>query len=317
MKTALIVPTNRTDRIPYFLDGWQKVDSWDHIIVVEDNPNKSHLFDYENNPKVIHVSWEEIDKDLQEKSWIISRRDSAIRSYGFLIAHRLGADKAFTLDDDCYPIDEFWVRDHINNLEDSPKWISSVPGHRTRGLPYFNLGSVKNVMISVGLWTGIPDYDSVQVLNNTPYLTELPPARIMPSSQYFPICGMNLCMKKEVFPLAYFSLMGEGQPYRRFDDIWFGIIAQRICAHLGWSITCGTPYVRHAKLSDPMTNLVKEAPGIQMNEYFWEAIEKIQLTSNNPIGCMKEIGVGLTDNKLELYLVRLGNAIQVWSSLFN
>jgi len=45
--------------------------------------------------------------------------------------------------------------------------------------------------------------------------------------------------------------MGEGQPYRRFDDIWFGVIAKRICDHLGWSIAVGDPHVHHGRCPTP------------------------------------------------------------------
>lgn len=137
----------------------------------------------------------------------------------------------------------------------------------------------------------------------------------MPHGQYFPFTGMNFCFKREVAVLSYFPLMGEGQPYRRFDDIWFGVIFKRICDHLGYYITSGHPFVEHRKASDPMINLVKEAPGIKMNETFWEAVDGVKLTAQNPKDCMFEMGKGLSE-ETDAYIVRLGQALIVWAERF-
>ena len=45
---------------------------------------------------------------------------------------------------------------------------------------------------------------------------------------------MSLAFRIEALPLMYLPLMGEGQPYDRFDNIWGGVIAKRVCDHLGW-----------------------------------------------------------------------------------
>lgn len=311
MRSALVVPTNRQYSAQRFIDKWKASGvHFDHWILVEDGPTKSFEADVDT-----HVSWKEIEEDLKEDAWIISRRDSAIRSYGFLLAHRLGVKNVFTLDDDCYPLANTFVIDHVMNLERTPKWISSVPDQRTRGLPYKNKGWASNVMLSVGLWEGVPDYDSIQMLSMAPYLTELPKTRVMPAGQYFPICGMNMCMRSELLPLTYFPLMGEGYPYRRFDDIWFGIICKKVCDHLHWLITCGEPYINHSKASDPFVNLEKEAPGIVKNEYFWEIIDQISLTGSSPTECMYEIGESLKTHG-DPYISKVGEAIIVWTNHF-
>lgn len=318
MKTALVIPSNREDRLVEFLQNWENSTiDWDLKIIVEDNQLKTFDLDQYLLDQDIHVSWEEINKDLGDNSWIISKKDSAIRCYGFFLAWKKGATHIFTLDDDCRPIDSNYITKHIENIVSTPKWIESIPGQRTRGFPYFNKGISKKVVMSVGLWTGIPDYDAIQTLSNAPPISNLPESRIMPHGQYFPLCGMNCCFVREILPLCYFPLQGEGCPYRRFDDIWFGIIAKKICDHLHLQISVGKPYINHLRASDPMVNLVKESPGIAFNEKFWEIIDSIKLIGQNPIDCMNEVGKFLFESGESDYVVKLGKAIQIWSQLFN
>ena len=92
-------------------------------------------------------SWRQIDDDLPAP-WIISRGDSAIRSYGFWKAWSIGADYIFTLDDDCFPVDRDHVTRHLDNLEATPAWHSTVDGLRVRGLPYSNVGTLRNIRVS-------------------------------------------------------------------------------------------------------------------------------------------------------------------------
>lgn len=308
----LVVPTIREKNIKEFLDSWAPLKDWDKIIVVEDNPTKT----FQLPSDVIHYSWEEIKADLKKNNWIISKRDSAIRSFGFLKAYEMGASYIFSLDDDCFPKKNGFCTEHIDKLENQQKWTDSVINFRTRGKPYFNLGKLNNVMINHGLWCGIPDLDSIQSLNNL--IADFNPDkinRIIPKSQYFPFCGMNISFKRDAAPLMYFALMGQESPYKRFDDIWCGIIMKKICDHLDWHVSCGEPFIKHLRASDVMTNLQKEAPGIAFNESFWETIDNIKLKEKTAALCMKEIGEQLMLENND-YLKKYGNAIEIWSSYF-
>jgi len=311
MNNILVVPTIREDCLKEFLHAW-RFELFDKIIVVEDNPNITFHTEF-----VHHYSWKEIQEEWGDDSWIISKRDSAIRSWGFWKAYQLGADVIFTLDDDCYPLpEEPFISTHVSNLENTPKWTELIPGLRTRGLPYYNMGTLP-VVANIGLWTNIPDLDAIQQISKP--ISNFKPdvkTRVMPQGQYFPFTGMNFCFKREVAVLSYFPLMGEGQPYRRFDDIWFGIIFKKICDHLEYPISVGHPFVEHRKASHPIVNLVKEAPGIQMNETFWEVIDKIELKAQTPKSCMEEIGMSLYSCPNDSYLRRLGKAITVWVKHF-
>lgn len=308
---VLVVPTIRKNSIQSFFDAWKDQKDWDAVILVEDNPKKSFDVDVD-----YHYSWEDIDNELQEDAWIISRRDSAIRSFGFYKAWQIGAKNIFTLDDDCLPITGIkFCESHISNLKNSSKWCESVLGSRTRGIPYYNLGVMNNVKFSMGLWEGIPDFDAIHMLSECGKPIVLSETRIMPRGQYFPFCGMNFAFTRDVTPLTYFPLMGKDSPFGRFDDIWFGVICKKICDHLNYAISCGRPYIYHSKASDAFNNLIKEAPGIKFNESFWEIIDAIALTQHAPIDCMCEIGQHLEKYE-DVYLSKLGKAMQRWAQLF-
>jgi Reversibly glycosylated polypeptide len=316
---SLVVPTNSPERLADFLEAWAPW-PWDRIVVVQDLPERDLRvpagLEADAAQRVDVFSWAEIDEILPDAS-IISRQDSAIRSFGFWHAWNAGAEIIFTLDDDCYPAGDDVVGDHRDNLYRTPAWQSSVSGLRVRGLPYVNSGVLRDVHVSMGLWRGAPDLDAITTLAGGGTAVSIAGAqtRVMSSHQYFPLSGMNLAFRREVACLMYFAPMGVGEPFRRFDDIWCGLGVQRICRHLGYSITCGRPLIDHRRASDPLVNLVKEAPGVAANEHVWEAIDAIELTERDPRRCMLELGAALAGNA-DAYLAGWGRAIGIWCALF-
>jgi hypothetical protein len=317
---ALVIPTNSAERLAAFLTAWAPW-PWDRIVIIHDAPEVDlqlpATLEDAAAERLEAFSWAEIDAMLSEPS-IISRQDSAIRSFGFWRAWVAGAEIIFTLDDDCYPTHDDVVELHHDNLYRTPAWTSSVPGVRVRGLPYRNARVMRDVYVSMGLWSGCPDLDAVTTLasGQSPALITGARTRVMPSHQYFPLSGMNLAFRREVTCLMYFAPMGHRRPFARFDDIWCGIVLQKVCRHLGYSIVCGPPLVDHKRASDPLVNLVKEAPGIKANEYLWETIEAIHLTGTRPRACMLEVGAALAANDNE-YLSGWGRAIGTWCELFD
>lgn len=314
---ALVVPTIREECISRFIKQWEPHKHWDHVFVVEDNPSRT--FDL-NNGSITHLSWKDIEDDLGDNHWIVSRRDSGIKCYGIYLAWKYGAKHTFLLDDDCLPYMEdtgaSFIKSHKNALYQWDRWTESVFGHRTRGIPYKNRGELTSVMLSHGFWNVNPDLDACQTLAGPDWnaFSKNIKSRIIPRGQYFPMCGMNVCFRSEIAPLMYFPLMGEGYPYHRFDDIWCGIIVKKICDHLDYHVVSGPTFINHYKASDPFKNLVRESPGIAASEWFWETIDNVELTDITPAGCMRELGAALPQE--DDYLAKLGEAIQVWSSLF-
>ncbi len=325
-KSALIVPSNNIDRVAEFIEAWKPFRDWDAMYLIEDAAVRSETPDGVD----YHFAWNDIEAALGDAHWCISRRDSAIRSFGFLAAYRAKFEFIATLDDDCHPIGSSgFIGSHATALRGAPLWTPSVPGYRTRGMPYLGAG-IHPVALNMGLWAGIPDLDSIQALSGasiplsaihppghgTPHGSHLEPSnRVIPHGQFFPLCGMNLAFRREFAPLMYFGLQGDGYPYRRFDDIWCGLWAKKCLDQLGEWVTVGSPLIDHQRASAPMVNLVKEAPGIAHHEQFWQTINAADLSGCRiPVECMRQVGHHLAQQAG--YVSKLGHAIQVWTDLF-
>jgi Reversibly glycosylated polypeptide len=318
---TLVIPTARTEMLLDFCREWAPW-PWDEAIVIEDSPqltiDRDEVARIAGERTVELYSWAEIEAELPAPE-IISRRDSAIRAFGFWKAWSRGAESIVTLDDDCHPRGDGFVAAHLANLYATPRWSTTVPGLRVRGLPYRNLGRLP-VAVSVGLWDVNPDLDAVQTLANGVSDEDVRRAaeagtRVLPAEQYFPISSMNLAVRREVACLMYYPPMGLGSPYARFDDIWCGLVLQRVCRHLRLPIVCGAPLVDHRRASDPFVNLEKEGPGIGANERAWEAVDAVELTASRPLGAMREAGRGL-ERAEDKYLARWGRSIGLWCDLF-
>jgi reversibly glycosylated polypeptide/UDP-arabinopyranose mutase len=312
MTTALVIPSNRPALLAEFLKAWAPVKDWDETIIVFDGPEAPKIQDADGCQM---YDWAAIDRELGDDAWIVSRKNAGLRIFGYLKVAEADANVITTLDDDCRPIPgEGLLKGHSDNLRSTPAWVSSDRNLVARGVPYRNRGGLGNVMLNVGLWRGVGDYDAPRSLVDAADLKEFVPSsgsRVAPRDQYIPISTMSLAFRVEALPLMYLPLMGEGQPYDRFDDIWGGIIAKRVCDHLGWSITIGQPIVDHRRASDPFCNLEKEAAGIRRNETFWKEVDAIELSADTPARCMLEITAGLADNA-DPHTAKLGKAIERW-----
>lgn len=314
MKIYIVVPTIREKNITEFLVAWEKELKDYIIIIIEDNPQKTFNI---NKSNVLHFSWEDIDNELKEKSWIIPRRTDCIRSYGYYKAYKLGADIIITLDDDCFPLDEYFVDKHIASLTKGNEnaWESSLENLKPRGVPYFNLNRNNECLLNHGMWEGIPDYDAVTQLNliRLNLKTEWVDKTIS-KGKYFPMCGMNLAWKRELTPAMYFLLMGKNYEYDRFGDIWSGIIIKKILDHLNYAVNSGSPAILHKRASNVWKNLQKELPGLPINEEFWQRIDNIKLTALNIKDCYLEIAENL--NMEGEYWKKLKTAMKIWANLF-
>lgn len=315
---VLVVPSNRPKLLGEFVAAWNPVADWDAMIVVFDGPDcrdaQRAVEERETSVPIHWYSWEDIDRELGDDAWIISRKNAGIRSFGFLKACELGADVIATLDDDCYPIDDRLFACHVEAMDCTPCWVSSALNMTARGMPYRNRGQLAGVAVNVGLWRGVGDWDAPHSLVGDEDRKHFePPAgqRVVPSGQYVPISTMNVAFRRAVLPLMYLPKMGQDVPYDRFDDIWGGILAKRVCDHLGWHVSVGRPVVNHQRASNPFVNLVKEAAGISMNEAFWARIASIGLGGVTAAQCMSEIG-GALRTWQEDYFQTLGKAIELW-----
>ena len=338
-KVVAVIASNRANCLNDFLEAWSPA-PWDKTFIVEDGPERSFSFGpgVGASHRVHHASWQEIvDDPAVADPALFSRRDSAIKLYGIWAALRLDdVDVIILLDDDCFPCGapQSFVAEHLAALSPRPRWIP-IDDFPSRGLPYFDLGTMDAAVANMGLWRGVADYDASQslALHRAGALNELHSPRsgnrLIHPQHYWPFCGMNVAFRREIAPLMYMPKMGEGSPFRRFDDIWCGVILQRCCRHLGLALAAGEPHVRHARRSDPLVNLVKEAPGIRANEHFWKVIEATPLDASvqTPLECIEAVGRHLADagrvhatlandSMPAEYLVDEASRILAWCAMF-
>lgn len=359
---CLVIPTIRENCFRDFCERWGNLGLFEHVqlLVMEDNPTKT--FDVEKliekftHFKAIHLCWEDIDSDPEFMSPIIPRRSDTVRSYGYYYAWKQREYKfILTLDDDCYPCDEEdgityngqgFVEEHKKWLTRRSRWFNTLSSTIPRGIPYFNKGTSDRNMINHGLWTNVLDYDAPRQLVNPEKEKFNYQNVIVPQGSYFPMCGMNVMWKSEATVLMYHLLMGqmrrndpaspdadapvlEKLPFDRFGDIWCGIIAKKICDLFGLNMSSGLPYIHHERASNPFTNLKKEANGIEVNEKFWEHIDRFSLEwrhdpshdlEHSLATCYQEMGKHVRNFKEfpehEKYFRELGTAMELWARAF-
>ena len=336
MDIAVVIATNRERCMKEWLAEWEQDLRDARVIVVEDSPRASFGLDASGYINLAHNSWADIEDDLGGKAWIIPRRTSAVKSYGFWKAYREGFDAIWTLDDDCYPEDHLRGRyleeigDRLGGDRAQDSWWNTLgnSGMHPRGYPYGIREFRRPVMIHHGLWSGVPDLDGITALDHPdwqvpePWLHEV---KTVPQGM-FPMCGMNLAFRREMTPAMYFMLMGHGADgihwgFDRFDDIWAGLFAKRICDHLGYAVTSGSPSIRHTKESDPAERVRKEASGIEAHEKFWPLVAQADLRGCWTVAeCYRELARSVHDvdqvlPKWEMYWDRLADAMRAWTEL--
>jgi hypothetical protein len=368
-RVALVVPTIRENCFRDFVRRWAEIGLFHHVslIVMEDNPKKT--FDlqkvFSDLPSGSHLAarhfcWEDVEADLGKDSWIIPRRSDTVRSYGYYWAWKEGFDYVLTLDDDCYPPSyeadgvaykdgQGFVQAHLSYVRDRTRWFNTLNSVKPRGIPYYETGRNRRVVLNHGLWTNVLDYDAPYQLAN-PVKEEFSfDSRIVPHGSYFPMCGMNVMWRRDVTVLMYHLLMGqtmkpgtnsmvrthpktgedlgpplEKLPFDRFGDIWCGIFMKKICDLLNLYVTSGMPYIRHERASNPFANLKKEANGIEVNERLWKYVDEFMpsgcILDTPPAGLYELLGeyIGKYAEFPEHvdYFRWLGRAMVAWARLF-
>lgn len=323
-KVSLVIPTIRDLN---FLKAWGSEFKNCDLIVVEDHEEIEVHIPSTKFLTIEHYTRNDIDKEFGEESWIFSRKNAGIRSYGFWKAYKKGADVIVTLDDDCYPVNSGFISQHLENLTSRhlAGWIYTYPDPKwnfTRGIPYSVRDKIRSV-ISHGLWSGAIDLDGVvemkltRLLNEKPY----PPIRqVIPKGSYYPMCSMNLAFTREITPLMFFPMMGYRKdgtqwPYDRFEDIWAGILSKKIIDHLGLGVINGSPFVNHKKRSKPKENYAKEIEGMRVNEDLWKKVDAINLLSRTPKSCYIELACKVDFPKTR-YFDKLKDAMIIWANMF-
>lgn len=319
MNVAVVVASNRPEQARALLDAWgdQTVRANWHMVWDMDfrPPLASMALD---RPRITHWDHMTIRDALKDDAWIIPTRTGAIRSFGFLMAYRAGADVIVSLDDDVRPCGP----DHLSRLIaalDTPvnsEWVGHGP-QKQRGIP-FKLGRRPSVLHE-GLWWSVPDLDAPTRLVQDIDPAYTAPARhghhVVPPGQWLAFSAMHFAVRRDFAPALYQLLMGPDWGYHRFDDIWSGLFAKRIADYLGEPVTYGDPAVEHLQASDVLRNLEAEAPGIGEHERRWREIAALPLEGNSVISVYRSLARGLAGFGGD-YWPKLAEAMGVWCDQF-
>lgn len=176
-----------------------------------------------------------------------------------------------------------------------------------RGVPY-GVREEAPVMLSHGVWVGVPDFDGETQLRlercpvcdgegisrvkqvdssevrshkcgrcngtgkNPTGVPKTLPYYVgpVPRGVLFPLCGMNVMVRKEALPYLYFAPMGADSGFpdlHRFADIFMGIRLKVMFDRRGWACYTGASTVLHARASDATRNCEQERLGRAWNEF--------------------------------------------------
>lgn len=319
----VVIPSIRSLR---GLAHWREVLAGIHVIVVQDGDPG---VDMEIPSDINATVWKrpDIERVLGDDAWIISTHDSACRCFGFLVAT---ARYIFTFDDDCIPPpgggagDASPVAGHLANLRSPchPDYFNTLYDIEfVRGYPHA-LRKGRPTAISHGLWLDHPDLDALTQRDNPDLRThdEVPVVQTVPRGCQYSMCGMNLAFDRELIgPAMYFGLMGEGQPWGRYDDLWAGWCSKVICDQLGYGVKTGRPYVVHQKASNWRANMEREAKGIEWASDLYQFFDSVAFEPDHTTveACYTALADQVAERlgALDPYFERLARAMRTWVTL--
>jgi hypothetical protein len=278
-KLAIIVPSIRPEAWWMWFCQWESALGYhlgvDTVLItvwdLPEIPRKINIGDTEHSFVAnstdwnIHLCWKDIKPEWKS---VIHTKSDSVRNLGFLKAVELGAEYIATLDDDVLPIDNLWADRMLHNLGRRVDPYTFYPApYPTRGYP--DKKPLVPVMLHHGLWEGVPD---VYARDQQTYLpldgTDMS-VKTVPFGSSLSMCGMNIAFHRSLLPAMYFWPQ---EPYRRYGDIWCGLLAKKVIDLCGYAMTSGSPAVFHSRLSNMQSNLEHEMKGAEANQELWDAI---------------------------------------------
>ncbi len=286
---------------------------------------------------------------LSKYKELIPRRHRAEETFGLIYMWMHGHKYGFTIDDDTLPVNDFdFFGDHIRNLnyKGEIKEYSSNKGfvnvlhhsfgkHRLypRGYPYsmmnetltFRTINISEVGISQGLWTNIPDLDALRILYDGDHngqsksrttTEDFGENFTIANGNFQTVCSMNLAFRREIIPGFYQFRMGDN-PWKidRFDDIWSGLTAKKLCDTLGLNVINGKPLCQHNKAPrSTFKDLMLEAPGLEANETLYKLIEPATAPSGDPFELVLSIATKMKSSTHQ-FVSYCGNHLELWVEL--
>lgn len=276
---AVVVPSNRPDRLIDFLNDWE------HYLA-----DRAKLYIVVDAPGVQGEILEEIDDhriDAEVHSWSTVRAKKAvpfqtdmIRSWGIYRAWVGKHRYTLSLDDDvrwngrdilaAYEDEFVWGRPCSRYLSVGAMTTSDV---EMRGFPIADRKPAK-VMVQYGGWSGILDYDATTQIDMIRIPDEEFRPYVMPVPQGAPVtcCAMNMAWLTEWAPIMWQLPLHNGK-FNRWGDIWSGLLQKLVVDYMGGvMVVNGLASVRHDRASDPHANQLKEAHGIDIHNTLWDTL---------------------------------------------
>lgn len=270
-KIAVVVPTIRPESWEVFLSKWVDLFEKHKVYLIKVNDGTDY-------PVIEASDFAQFDETIvvynkfPKSPWLFNKSDCC-RNAGFWAAYKWGAEIIISLDDDVYPAGDP-IQDHINalSMSVSPTWISTAQDWRVRGIP---VGGEKwPVMLSHGVWNGVPDFDApTQFLN--PDVKDIAFNKTnIPKGALFPLCAMNFAFRRELMPYVYQAPMGKRLAEYdlpvgdRFADIWSGVVLKRWMDTQGYAAVTGYATIYHSRASNVFANMKKESIFMELNEDF-------------------------------------------------
>lgn len=264
-KIAVVIPTIRPESYDHFVIAWSHLFEKHDIEFITIWDGKEPILEHGDTK----MSRAEIMGDYADT---IVNFNAGVRNLGFAYIARFLPDVEYiiTLDDDEEPVGDP-IQDHVDALKRRVpvSWISTAIDEYTRGFPY-GIRDEAEVVLSHGVWQGVADWDAPSQLVNGNKPLEFYRGPV-PKGIYYPMCIMNLAFKRKMLPHIYQAPWALG--INRFDDIFTGIASKRVIDDMGWAAVTGYATVDHQRASNVFTNLKHEAPGIELNETYWQGNE--------------------------------------------
>lgn len=290
-----VVPTIRPESMRQFKDAWEPLFKKHGVTLITVWDGDRPEVECSDDPAGRYPA--DALVDTREEKDLFFRRTDACRNWGFLAAAKRKPEYILTFDDDVLPPPEVYtggithdpVKAHLsvlhtsapltwmNTAHDDMPWPQSRYAPYLRGVPYGVRGEAP-VMLSHGVWIGTPDFDGETQLSLEESTLGVPLSLPyyrgpVPKGVLFPLCGMNVMVRREALPYLYFAPMGPDtgiEGLNRFADIWMGVFLKREFDNRRWVCYTGASTVLHSRASDARKNMEQEKLGREWNEKFWK-----------------------------------------------
>lgn len=267
---AICIPTWRLELYQKtFIPSWQELFKKHnvHLLTSIDDAKVEKItlkYEFEGESQTFKI------KQIMGKNYdLVYNRNAGhkLLSFAYIAKYLPEVEYIICLDDDVTPIGDP-IKDHIDALNTKVP-ISWMPIGTiyTRGVPYA-VRSEAEVVLSHGVWDGVPDIDSPTqlILGDKPKVDYFKMA--IPKGVLYPMSEMNIAFKRKLLPYMYFA------PTTRdvygADDIWAGIESKRVIDKKGWAAVTGYSRVYHERASNVFKILDKHGKFLMYNETYWQ-----------------------------------------------